>query len=83
MPGEEASAVPAESSAANEAQRAGVLVTPSTLNSVTGPGAGGLRLTFCAESEDRLQLGAQRLGAVLTRLNEQQPRSGARRFNLV
>ena len=69
--------------AARAAQDAGVLVTPSTLNSVTGAGGGGLRLTFCAESEDRLRLGAERLGAALTTLDTYSSRDASRRVNLV
>ena len=45
----------------------GVLVTPSTLNTVS-PGpfrTGGLRLTYCAEPARRLAEGARRLGAAL------------------
>ncbi len=69
--------------AARTAQEAGVMVTPSTLNSVTGGGSGGLRLTFCAESEERLRLGAARLGSVLKQLDQRESRKQSRRFNLV
>lgn len=51
------------------AAKAGVLVTPSTLNSVSGhPEGGGLRLTFCAEPPRRLAEGARRLGRALAAL---------------
>ena len=52
--------------AANE----GVLVTPSTLNTVsTGPfRSGGVRLTYCAEPPRRLAEGARRLGIALCKM---------------
>lgn len=45
--------------------RRGVLVGPSTLNTVDGHKLGGLRLTFCAETAERLREGAKRLGQAL------------------
>lgn len=51
------------------AAREGVMVTPSTLNTVSGlPERGGLRLTFCAEPPRRLAEGARRLGRALSAL---------------
>jgi len=49
----------------DEAQRHGVLITPGTLNSASGSGRPGLRLTFCAEPPDRLAEGARRLSKAL------------------
>lgn len=48
-----------------EARRRGVIVTPGTLYSVSERDRGGLRLTFCAEPEDRLALGVRRLGEAI------------------
>ena len=48
-----------------QAQRAGVLVTPSSLSSVGQGGHAGVRLTFCAEPVERLAEGAKRLGRAL------------------
>ena len=48
-----------------QAQRKGVLVHPSSLNAVEDRGRGGIRLTFCAESETRLIEGARRLGRAM------------------
>jgi len=53
----------------DEAQRHGVLVSPSTLHSATGAGSSsqsGVRLAFCTEPPDRLIEGAQRLGRAFT-----------------
>jgi DNA-binding transcriptional MocR family regulator len=48
------------------AERAGVLVTPSTINAVSGHGGGGgVRLTFCGEPPRRIAEGARRLGRAL------------------
>ena len=47
------------------AHRHGVLVSPGTVNSVNGQGAGGLRLAFCTETPDRLREGARRLGRAI------------------
>jgi DNA-binding transcriptional MocR family regulator len=59
----------------DEAQRQGVLVSPSTLHSATGAGSshGGIRLTFCAEPPDRLTEGAKRLGRALATIAERYP----------
>jgi DNA-binding transcriptional MocR family regulator len=52
--------------AAFEAARAqGVMTIPGVLNSATGQGEGGLRLTFCTEPPDRLEEAARRLGIAL------------------
>lgn len=48
-----------------EAQRHGVLVTPGTLNAASSASVGGLRLTFCAESEERLAEGGRRLNQAI------------------
>lgn len=45
-----------------EAQRAGVLVSPSLLCEVGGTERHGLRLSFCSEPPERLAEGARRLG---------------------
>lgn len=45
-----------------EAQRLGVVFSPSTLYEVGGAQRHGLRLTFCAEPAERLVEGARRLG---------------------
>jgi GntR family transcriptional regulator/MocR family aminotransferase len=48
------------------AEREGVLVTPSTINAVSGHGGGGgIRLTFCGEPPRRIAEGARRLGRAL------------------
>jgi DNA-binding transcriptional MocR family regulator len=49
----------------DEAHRKGVLVHPSTLNTVEERGEGGIRLAFCSEPEARLAEGARRLGRAL------------------
>lgn len=49
------------------ARREGVLVTPGVLNSASGQGEGGLRLTFCGEPPERLAEAARRLGVALKR----------------
>lgn len=60
----------------DEAQRQGVLVSPSTLHSATGQGASqGIRLTFCTEPPDRLVEGAKRLGRALATVAERYPRN--------
>jgi GntR family transcriptional regulator/MocR family aminotransferase len=51
-----------------EAQRRGVLVHPSTLNTVEERRDGGIRLTFCAEAPARLVEGARRLGRAIAAL---------------
>lgn len=48
-----------------EARRAGVLVSPSTIYTASGPARAGLRLVFCAEPPDRLREGARRLGLAI------------------
>jgi DNA-binding transcriptional MocR family regulator len=53
---------------AEEAERAGVLVGPSTLWSVSARPLAALRLSFSAEPEARLVEGAKRLGKVLKQL---------------
>jgi len=55
-----------------EAHRRGVLVNPSTIYEVTGRAATGLRLTFCAESPQRLAEGGKRLGEALTAIAKRQ-----------
>jgi 2-aminoadipate transaminase len=61
-----------------QAQRKGVLVHPSSLNSVEDRGGGGIRLTFCAETEPRLIEGARRLGrAVAESSGRQRPDESA------
>ena len=47
------------------AERSGVLVNPGVLSSVGDDGVAGIRLTFCAESPERLREGAKRLGKAL------------------
>jgi DNA-binding transcriptional MocR family regulator len=56
----------------DEAQRHGVLISPSTLHTATGSGSsqGGIRLTFCTEPPDRLTEGAKRLGRALATIAE-------------
>jgi GntR family transcriptional regulator/MocR family aminotransferase len=54
-----------------EALRAGVLVSPSpmwTVGANGGQAERGLRLAFCAESAERVALGARRLGKVIRAL---------------
>jgi len=48
-----------------EAQRAGVLVSPGALHSVSGGAQSGLRLTFCFEPRERLVEGVKRLATVI------------------
>jgi GntR family transcriptional regulator/MocR family aminotransferase len=48
-----------------EARRKGVLVHPSSLNTVEESAPGGVRLTFCCEPEARLAEGARRLGKAI------------------
>jgi DNA-binding transcriptional MocR family regulator len=52
-----------------EAQRRGVLVHPSILNSVDERRDGGIRLTFCSEAPARLVEGARRLGRAIAALD--------------
>jgi DNA-binding transcriptional MocR family regulator len=51
-----------------EARRKGVLVHPSSLNSVEEGAAGGIRLTYCSEPPARLAEGARRLGRAFVAL---------------
>jgi len=53
---------------ADEARRHGVVVSPSTLYAIEQRESPGLRLTFCAESPQRLREAARRLGRALTAL---------------
>jgi GntR family transcriptional regulator/MocR family aminotransferase len=48
-----------------EAHRKGVLVSPSTLNTVEDRMPGGVRLTFCAEPVERILEGAKRFARAL------------------
>jgi GntR family transcriptional regulator/MocR family aminotransferase len=57
--------------------RKGVLVGPSTLNSVDGNKLPGVRLTFCAEPAERIIEGARRLGQALRGLVLEQRPLGA------
>jgi GntR family transcriptional regulator / MocR family aminotransferase len=59
-----------------EAQRKGVLVHPSSLNTVDERAAGGIRMTFCAEPEARLVEGARRLGKAFAALGGRGARNG-------
>jgi GntR family transcriptional regulator/MocR family aminotransferase len=53
------------------AAEAGVLASPSTLNTILGhSNGGGLRLTFCNEPPKRLAEGARRIGRALAELAE-------------
>jgi DNA-binding transcriptional MocR family regulator len=52
-----------------EALRRGVVVGPGALWSVDGNAEAGLRLTFCAESSERLAEGARRLGRAIKHLS--------------
>jgi DNA-binding transcriptional MocR family regulator len=56
------------------AQRAGVLVTPSTVSGVDPRRHAGIRLSFAAEPLDRLAEGARRLGRALAGIAERQRR---------
>jgi GntR family transcriptional regulator/MocR family aminotransferase len=63
-----------------EAQRQGVLVSPSSLNAVDGRPRQGIRLTFAVEGPERLAEGARRLAKaiqVLTTRMRQAPSAGA------
>jgi DNA-binding transcriptional MocR family regulator len=51
-----------------EAYAKGVLVSPSTLNTVEDRTPGGVRLTFCAEPVERIVEGARRFGRALAAL---------------
>jgi DNA-binding transcriptional MocR family regulator len=50
------------------ARRAGVIVTPGTLNAAHGRVEGGVRLTYCHEPVERLVEGAKRLGGAVAGL---------------
>jgi GntR family transcriptional regulator/MocR family aminotransferase len=52
----------------DEARRRGVIVSPSPLWSVGADAEPGLRLSFCAESSERLVEGARRLGKAIKQL---------------
>ncbi|MCK6586023.1 MAG: PLP-dependent aminotransferase family protein [Polyangiaceae bacterium] len=72
----------------DEAQRQGVLVSPSTLHSASGSGSaqGGIRLPFCPEPPDRLAEGAKRLGRALAAIAERyklNPETGAPQLGAV
>jgi len=47
------------------AHRYGVLVSPGSVNSVSGQGAAGVRLAFCTETPERLREGAKRLSRAI------------------
>jgi len=51
-----------------EALQHGVLVSPGVFHSVSPMAASGVRLTFCAESEDRLAAGGKALAEAITAL---------------
>jgi DNA-binding transcriptional MocR family regulator len=55
-----------------EAQRAGVLVSPSTLSTVDPQRHNGIRLVFSAEPPARLAEGARRLGRALAAITDRQ-----------
>jgi DNA-binding transcriptional MocR family regulator len=55
-----------------EAQRAGVLVSPSTLSTLDPQRHTGVRLVFCAEPPARLTEGARRFGRALAAVAERQ-----------
>ncbi len=57
----------------DDARRAGVLVSPSTLYDASDRQSNGLRLAFCYEPEERLVEGAKRLGEVITRALSRRP----------
>lgn len=56
-----------------EAQRRGVLVSPSTLYSVDTHQLSGVRLTYCAESPERLAEGARRFGQAYAAVAARRP----------
>ncbi|MFO0591691.1 MAG: PLP-dependent aminotransferase family protein [Polyangiaceae bacterium] len=58
-----------------EAQRRGVLVSPSNVFGVDARPTPGLRLTFCAESPKRLAEGGKRVGEALRALMKQRSRA--------
>lgn len=60
----------------SEAQRAGVVVSPSHLYEVGGARRQGIRLTYCAEPPARLAEGARRLGRAWATV-ERRGRAGA------
>lgn len=60
-----------------EALRLGVLVSPSPMWSVDPDEAPGVRLAFCAESEERLVEGAKRLGKAFKNVLARAPRRKA------
>jgi DNA-binding transcriptional MocR family regulator len=53
---------------ADEARRAGVLVSPSTQFAVGVAREEGLRIAFCNDTPERLAIGARRLGAAIEKL---------------
>lgn len=57
-----------------EAQRQGVLVSPSTLSGVDPRQNAGVRLVFCAEPVERLVEGTRRLGKAMAAVAERQGR---------
>lgn len=58
-----------------DAQRAGVLVSPGALHSVSGGAQSGLRLTFCFEPCERITDGIQRLAGVIREALMRRPES--------
>lgn len=60
-----------------EALRQGVLVSPSPMWSVERDASPGIRLSFCAEHEDRVAEGAKRLGKALKVLLARTPPSAS------
>jgi DNA-binding transcriptional MocR family regulator len=59
------------------ARREGVMVTPGVLNSASGQGEGGLRVTFCAEPPERLAEAARKLGIALRKCIAMGPRTAS------
>lgn len=59
----------------------GVLVSPGSVYNALAPSHGGLRLTYCGESPERLAEGGRRLGRALDRVMSH--RHGARRVELM
>src|SRR5262249_2600100 len=58
-----------------QGMRRGVLVGPSTLNTVDGHKVPGVRMTFCAETPDRLREGGKRLAQALRAFLPEQHRA--------
>lgn len=54
-----------------EALRHGVLVSPGSYHAVSPVASSGVRLTFCAENEERLRLGGERLCQAIKALKKQ------------